>query len=672
MLNRTAFFLGCFLSSLSFAAQPLSLHKRSVVHATVSAIPQTSQDSIHVGTLTLHHCPDAPAYCGMVERALDPTGAVDGAIEVHFEFYPHTDHSQQPLETIVAAEGGPGFATTGSRAQYLGLFAPLFDRRDLLLVDERGTGKSQAVNCPLLQSEPNPRFPGIKACSAQLGDTRYLYGSGLAADDMAAILDALAIPVVNLYGDSYGTYFAQTFAGRHPDRLRSVILDSAYPVRGLSPWYPEIAITARFAFDAVCRRSPSCSSLPGKSLGRIQQLLDSLRANPVTGWAHDGNGTLRRTRADATSLAYLMVSNLTQSVVYRELDPAARAYLEQGDSAPLLRLLAENQVAAGSGGAGNPYNSYSQAMFVGVSCQDYPQIYDMNLAQPERHLQRDQALADKQKNDPNVYAPFTVPEFDRVTLDTSVLDLCLDWEAPAVTPPYPPGQPVPPQAHFTSAPVLVLSGDLDSLTPALQGAEAARLFQNGRQIIVESSFHVTAAGDQDNCASEIAVRFVRNLDPGDATCAKHIAEVHLVPRFAATAQELDPAVAIKGNQGTDADLRIAAATAYTLGDVLARWWVNSTGDGVGFRGGRFHFSGATNLSFFQLNKMQFVEDVQVSGKMQWDFNYPGGVLAHVHVDGGANETGELFFSWNSHAPLAQATITGHLGSRRISATMYAP
>ena len=121
-----------------------------------------------VGNLVLHHCPDAPAYCGSVERALDPTGAVGGTIEVHFEFYPHTDHSQQALEPIAAAEGGPGFATTGSRDQYLGLFAPLFDRRDLLLVDERGTGKSQAVNCPLLQSEPNPLFLGIKACSAQL------------------------------------------------------------------------------------------------------------------------------------------------------------------------------------------------------------------------------------------------------------------------------------------------------------------------------------------------------------------------------------------------------------------------------------------------------------------------------------------------------------------------
>lgn len=153
-----------------------------------------------------------------------------------------------------------------------------------------------------MQSEANPLVLGITACGDQLADTRYLYGSGLAADDVAAILDALAIPVVDLYGDSYGTFFAQTFAGRHPERLRSAVLDSAYPVRGLSPWYPEIAPTVQFAFDAACQRSPACSSLPGTSMQRIEALLASLRAHPFIGSAHDGNGVLQTVHANATSL----------------------------------------------------------------------------------------------------------------------------------------------------------------------------------------------------------------------------------------------------------------------------------------------------------------------------------------------------------------------------------
>jgi len=82
-------------------------------------------------------------------------------------------------------------------------------------------------------------------------------------------------------------------------------------------------------------------------------------------------------------------------------------------------------------------------------------------------MQRDQAIAGEQQQHPNVYAPFTIDEFDGIPLDTSVLDLCLRWPAPVVAP-IPPGHPVPPNAQFTKAPVLVLSGDLDSLTPALQ------------------------------------------------------------------------------------------------------------------------------------------------------------------------------------------------------------
>ena len=631
------------------------------------AVPVANE--LRVGSLTLHPCRDARAYCGSIKRALDPSGTVAGTIKIEFEFYPHTDNSQAPLEPIIAEEGGPGYGSTGSRAGYLDLFAPLHDRRDILLVDNRGTGKSQPLDCPLAQREPNPRFAGIRACGAQLSDTAYLYGSGLAADDLAAVLDALNIPIINLYGDSYGTFFSQTFAGRHPEHLRSVILDSAYPPVGQSPWYPEIATTAHFAFNAACKRSPTCSKLPGTSMERIKTLAESLRAHPFTGLAHDGDGVLRKTLADATTLDYLMVSNATTSVVYRELDAAARAYLENGDSAPLLRLLAENLSSSQAGGSSPA--GYSQALFISVSCSDYPQIYDMTLPVAQRKLQRNQMIAEEEQKHPNLYAPFTIEEFAKIQLDTSVLDLCLVWPAPIVAP-YPPGHPVPPHAQFTKAPVLVLSGDLDSLTPARQGKHSAELFGNGRQIIVPNSFHVTAVGDEDNCASGIAQRFVRDLDPGDTSCTDHIAEVHLVPKFVATVAQVDAAIPAAGNEGTNADLRVAAAAAYTLGDVLARWWVNLSGKGVGLSGGQFSYRSPSNLTYFHLDKTKWAPDLEVSGPMNWDYNYPGSVSARIKLSGAATDSGELIVTWDSRVPLAQATITGTIGGRKISATMCAP
>ena len=295
----------------------------------------------------------------------------------------------------------------------------------------------------------------------------------------------------------------------------------------------------------------------------------------------------------------------------------------------------------------------------------------MTLGLPERKVQRDQVIADEEQEHPKMYAPFTIAEFDAVTLDTSVLDMCLTWPAPVVAP-YPPGHPVPPHAQFTKAPVLVLSGDLDSLTPAAQGKRAAKLFENGRQIIVPNSFHVTADGDEDNCASVIAQRFVLNLDPGDTSCTQHIAEVRLVPGFFSRASEVPPATATPGNHGTDADLRVAAAAAYTVGDALARWWVNLSGNGVGLEGGRFQYNSPGNLTYYTMDKLKWVEDLEISGQMKWGYNFPGGVSAHITVAGKGTDGGELTIKWNSREPLAQATITGKIGGRKIAATMYAP
>ncbi len=393
-----------------------------------------------------------------------------------------------------------------------------------------------------------------------------------------------------------------------------------------------------------------------------------MRANPFSGFAANGNGEQVYTTADPISLAYLVFANATTSVVYRELDAAARAYLETGDGGPLLRLLAESYAASRSGGPGSAPASYSAGEFVAVSCSDYSQLYDMTLPPSARIPQRNAAFAEEQAKYPGTFAPFTIFEFAAFPLDSSVLDLCLTWPSPS--PAYPPGQPVPPGAVFTSAPVLVLSGDLDSLTPAAQGAKAAALFPYAQQVTIENSFHVTAAGDEDKCASAIAVRFVRDLDAGDTSCARHIAEVHLVRAFVKSAAQLAPATAAAGNQGTKRDLQVAAAAAFTAGDVLARWWVNLSGSGVGLRGGNFSYNSPSDLTYFSLHGMKWVEDVAVSGTMRWAYTYPGDAVATATVSGA--ETGSLTIAWQSRVPGATATITGRIGGRKIVATMYAP
>jgi pimeloyl-ACP methyl ester carboxylesterase len=260
-------------------------------------------EHLQVGTLTLEPCEEIEAYCGLLERPLDPTGTLSSeTIEIAFEYYPQTDDALENLGTVVATEGGPGYATTGTRDSFLELFEPLLGQRNFLLMDNRGTGGSGALECELqFVTELTQDF--IAECAKQLGDTAYLYGSALAADDLAALLDALGLDTIDLYGDSYGTFFSQTFAGRHPQRLRSLVLDAAYPVINFSPWYPENADAVRYAFETVCERSRSCE---GSSLERLRYLAESLRGSSFTGTAPDGDGVVQEVEMNLSSLGYLM------------------------------------------------------------------------------------------------------------------------------------------------------------------------------------------------------------------------------------------------------------------------------------------------------------------------------------------------------------------------------
>ncbi len=72
------------------------------------------------------------------------------------------------------------------------------------------------------------------------------------------MVDALELGPLDLYGDSYGTFFQQVFAGRHPDLVRSIVLDAAYPAYGETGWYPTQAPAMRHAFSVVCERSREC------------------------------------------------------------------------------------------------------------------------------------------------------------------------------------------------------------------------------------------------------------------------------------------------------------------------------------------------------------------------------------------------------------------------------
>lgn len=148
----------------------------------------------------------------------------------------------------------------------------LLRHRNLLVVDARGTGRSTPLNCAPLQqlSSPSDQFPeAAKRCGEQLNHTfrrtngafvhaSDLFGTANAASGIADVIGRLGLGRGEFYGDSYGSYVAQSFLARYPESLRSVVMDSAYEARGLNPSYTTSVTTARSAINTVCRRTAGC------------------------------------------------------------------------------------------------------------------------------------------------------------------------------------------------------------------------------------------------------------------------------------------------------------------------------------------------------------------------------------------------------------------------------
>jgi pimeloyl-ACP methyl ester carboxylesterase len=603
-------------------------------------------------SVKLHPClADERHRCGKISRLLDPKDPSLGRIGIHFELIRRKDRSRPGLGTIVAVEGGPGYATTWSRTSYEDLYGPLLDRRQLLLVDQRGTGRSGPILCKRLQSYQGNRVNAIGKCGRQLGARSDVYGSAFAADDMAAVLDHLGINKVDMYGDSYGTYFTQTFAVRHPDRVRSMTLDGAYFVDGRDPWYSDTNRALRSAFNVACERSPMCAAHPGSSMQRIRDLAELLRHGPIVGKAPNAAGVVRRAVFTNNRLIELLTGAATAPTIYRELDAAAAAALRPHPYVkPLLRLQREVRYVGGAG----PFRLYSEGMYLAVACNDYAQPYDVTSPVRSRPRQFQRTIGQLRDRTPGIFGPFTVKEWVRGAY--GYYDDCIKWPEPSRW-----VHPVPRNADYPDVPTLVIDGDLDSLTSPEGARDTAAHFPSSTYVETFNMTHVSAVGDYDQCASLIARHFVRTLKPGDTRCAKEYHENRLVGRFARTADGTGWA------SGTTRTARIANAT---LADVVARWWQGYAHRGVGLQGGEFRYrvtghAYRTPVVHWRLTNVRWVEDVAISGTMRWN-RRNGTITADVTLSGSGTSSGSLHLAWNDLHRQALASARGMIGGQRIN------
>jgi pimeloyl-ACP methyl ester carboxylesterase len=591
------------------------------------------------------------ARCGSVRVPLDRSGAVGGSLRIHFERYARRDRSRPRLGTLVAIEGGPGYSTTDSRSYFLPLFGPLRSRRDVLLVDLRGPGRSAPLDCRAFRRTVEDYRLRAGRCARQLGPRRDFFGTRAAVADVAAVLDELGIRRVDLYGDSYGTYAGQAFAVRHGERLRSLVLDAAYPLPGTDPTYGDLAAATQQALRIVCERRPSCAARGEDPLAVVGRMLAELRARPLEARGRNADGRLVRVRADEESYTGLIQSGYANLPMYRDVLAAIRSF-EAGDRAPLLRLLAENVLDP----TPYPVRSFSEALYLAVSCYDYPQMWDPAAPVAERRRQMAALLAGVP---PDPFAPFAPAVWAGLEYEGAAA--CLRWPGARVADPV-----LPPGAAYPDVPALVLNGDLDNITTTAQAREVAARFPRSTYVEVVNSVHVTALGDRDDCAAPIVRRFIRRLNPGDTSCAARIAEVRTVDSFPRRAAEAEPATPLPGDGSSAGARRAASVAAATVADAITRWAINYSGTSRGLRGGRWSYTG-DRVVRFRFSRARFARDVPVSGTATWRIA-DGAVRARLRLPG----RGRLRARWSMQRPLAVATLTGRLGSGRLRASMLAP
>jgi pimeloyl-ACP methyl ester carboxylesterase len=598
---------------------------------------------------------DVSRQCGEIDVPLYRSAPEDGTLTVRFRVLRHTDPDSAPVEPIVAFEGGPGYGSIGSAGSYRYMLGPLLRAHDLILMDQRGTGGSGAIDCDRLQDGTGEYSTAAGECARMLGDAANAYGSAAAADDLAAILEALDIPLVDLYGDSYGTYLAQVFALRHPETTRLMILDGAYD-DSFDPFARDAAAALRRSWATLCRRAGTCPGI----LGDITRIARRLERNPLVGTGIDADGVRRRVRLTAPAFAQLLYDATYVFTIYRDV-PAAIAALDRGDPAPLLRLAAEDLTS--TGGGGDP-RAYSEGAYMAVSCHDYRTLWDPTTGVAERRAQLAEAVGALPDD---AFSPLPNEAWLNSLYEYQLVYGCIEWP-----PPGPGDGPAPTVAPHTDLPVLVLNGELDVTTP-LSGAQAAAdAWPNATLVEVANEIHISALYDYERCASEIVRQFVRTSDPGDTSCASSTSEVHVVeafPRRVQDAPQADPGGV--ADRSTSFDRRVAWTAGETVGDVLSRWWNTLQGSrGVGLRGGTYDARGSYLTArplVLDLHGVRFVDDVAVSGSVVWR-RAAGVIVANLRVDAPAG-SGRLHIVSPTNRFGDVTTVRGVLTGHEVDLTL---
>ena len=414
------------------------------------------------------------AQCTRLSVPEDPSRPDGRKIALNIAWLPPSSETDVAPDPVFLLAGGPGQSAVESYPMLDRAFAEVRKHRHVVLVDQRGTGQSNPLECAVdddAGSSPAMLEAVASACVAKLSANADLrrYTTTDAVADLEAVRKAIGAAQVNMVGVSYGTRVAQQYAMRHPQATRSIVLDAPVPntlqLGNIFARNLDDALALQFA---LCNKAPACKGRLGDPRAELDALLARLRAAPVTVQYRDAStgeqveGVLRAET----------VAGLVRMYAYM---PAAGALLpkliHEANNGRHGGLMALAQLMQGD---------MQDAMAVGMQL----------------------SVICSEDGDSMV-----VREEDANTVLGNQMPIGMG----AMCKPWPKGD-MPADFHSalaTKVPALVLTGEFDPVTPPRYGEEVVKTLPNGRLFVLRGQGHnVIGAG----CMPKLFAQFVEKTD----------------------------------------------------------------------------------------------------------------------------------------------------------------
>lgn len=483
---RTASLLICLL--LLQACGPSTIHsdppKPNYDFLKACTRPADEPGAIYVESL-----------CGSISVYEDRDSRSGRRIDLNIMVIPAQNPVAKP-DPIFFLAGGPGQAATRVGPSLFSQLQDLRKDRDIILVDQRGTGDSNSLACDMgdddeefldrsLDTLIELQISTLRLCLAEFEANPAFYTTPVAADDLDEVRRTIGFDKINLYGVSYGTRLGLVYLRRHGESVRSLVLD------GLAPMSmsigENIATDAQAAFERMlsdCRSDPVCDNAFPELETRFEALLHRLRlsAQEVT-LRHPLTGASLDVLIEATTL-----TRIVRTVLYdRRLStvlPLALNEAFDGNYAPVAAL--------GYAFSGEP-SDMSIGLMASVLCSE-----DLR----------------------NTTAPNDSPWFDNAVYN-SLKPVCSFWPVGDIPTDY--FDPV-----VSSVPALLVSGQLDPVTPPIYGEQAASTLSNAHHIIAPGVGHFASA---EGCLRDVVADFFNHPVPADisAGCVSDLRRLAFFP-----------------------------------------------------------------------------------------------------------------------------------------------